>query len=133
MARYHYQVTLSGAQGDVVEDFAVDPGSRCHCGLWADQCAGMRSDEGSPRCSRIGVTEVGMVVAAELRFAAARSGSKKLAGRIDLILSALEILPLEAPADRHYGDLRHHLRVGEPPSGPTTCSSQPMPFRKILP
>ncbi len=50
-----------------------------------------------------------IVLAAELRFGAAKSGSKKLAGRVDLILSALEILPLEAPADRHYGDLRHHL------------------------
>jgi tRNA(fMet)-specific endonuclease VapC len=50
-----------------------------------------------------------IVVAAELRFGAAKSGSKKLADRVDLILSALEILPLEAPADRHYGDLRHHL------------------------
>ena len=50
-----------------------------------------------------------IVVAAELRSDAAKSGSKKLAGQVDLILSALEILPLEAPADRHYGDLRHHL------------------------
>ena len=50
-----------------------------------------------------------IVVAAKLRSDAAKSGSKKLAGRVDLILSALEILPLEAPADRHYGDLRHHL------------------------
>jgi tRNA(fMet)-specific endonuclease VapC len=50
-----------------------------------------------------------IVVAAELRFGAAKSGSKKLVERVDLILSALEILPLEAPADRHYGDLRHHL------------------------
>ncbi len=50
-----------------------------------------------------------IVVAGELRFGAAKSGSIKLADRVDLILSALEILPLEAPADRHYGDLRHHL------------------------
>lgn len=50
-----------------------------------------------------------IVVAGELRFSAAKSGSLKLADRVDLILSALEILPLEAPADRHYGDLRHHL------------------------
>jgi len=50
-----------------------------------------------------------IVAAAELRYSAAKSGSKKLADRVDLILSALEILPLEAPADRHYGNLRHHL------------------------
>jgi hypothetical protein len=26
MARYHYQVTLSGAQGGTFEDFDIDPG-----------------------------------------------------------------------------------------------------------
>ena len=50
-----------------------------------------------------------IIVAAELRYRANKSGSRKLADRIDLILSALEILPLETPADRHYADIRHHL------------------------
>jgi len=50
-----------------------------------------------------------IIVAAELRYGAAKSGSRTLTDRVDLILSALEILPLEPPADRHYGDIRHHL------------------------
>lgn len=50
-----------------------------------------------------------IIVAAELRYGANKSGSRKLADRVDLILSALEILPLETPADRHYADIRHHL------------------------
>ena len=50
-----------------------------------------------------------VVVAAELRFGAVKSGSPKLADRVDLILSALEVLPLEAPADRHYGEIRQDL------------------------
>ena len=50
-----------------------------------------------------------IIVAAELRYGANKSGSRKLADRIDLILSALEILPLETPADRHYADIRHQL------------------------
>ncbi|NOX91519.1 MAG: type II toxin-antitoxin system VapC family toxin [Gammaproteobacteria bacterium] len=50
-----------------------------------------------------------IIVAAELRFGATKSGSRKLADRVDLILSAVEILPLEAPADHHYGKLRYHL------------------------
>lgn len=58
-----------------------------------------------------------IVVAAELRFGAARSGSKKLADRVDLILSALEILPLEAPADHHYGEICHHLARQGTPNG----------------
>src|SRR5512134_76905 len=56
-----------------------------------------------------------IIVAAEFRFGAIKSGSKKLAKTVDLILSALEILPLETPADRHYGKVRHHLsRQGTP-------------------
>ena len=59
-----------------------------------------------------------IVVAAELRFGAEKSGSSKLADRIDLILSALDILPLETPADRHYGELRQHLASQGTPIGP---------------
>lgn len=59
-----------------------------------------------------------IIVAAELRYGAHKSGSRKLADRIDLILSALEILPLEAPADRHYGEIRHHLAREGNPIGP---------------
>ena len=56
-----------------------------------------------------------VVVAAELRYGAHKSGSVRLAERVDLILSTLEILPLEVPADRHYGDIRQRLaRLGTP-------------------
>ena len=47
-----------------------------------------------------------------------KSGSRKLAERVELILSAVDILPLEAPADRHYGKLRHHLMSQGIPIGP---------------
>ena len=50
-----------------------------------------------------------IIVAAELRFGAEKSGSDKLADRVNLILSAIEILPLESPVDREYGKLRHYL------------------------
>jgi len=50
-----------------------------------------------------------IVVAAELRYGAEKSGSEALAERVDLVLSALEVLPLEAPAERRYGVIRHHL------------------------
>ena len=45
-----------------------------------------------------------VVVAAELRYGAEKSGSRTLGTRIDLILSAMDVLPLEPPADRRYGD-----------------------------
>ena len=59
-----------------------------------------------------------IVVAAELRFGAVKSGSPKLADRVDRILSALEVLPLQSPADRHYGDLRQKLARRGLPIGP---------------
>jgi len=52
---------------------------------------------------------ISIIVAAKLRFGAAKSGSQELADRIDLILSTLVILPLETPADRYYGEMREHL------------------------
>lgn len=59
-----------------------------------------------------------IIVAAELRFGAAKSDSRKLADRVNLILSAIEILPLETPADREYGKLRHYLAREGMPIGP---------------
>ena len=59
-----------------------------------------------------------IVVAAELRFGAAKSGSSKLADRVDLLLSALDVLPLESPADRHYGEIRQRLTRRGTPIGP---------------
>jgi tRNA(fMet)-specific endonuclease VapC len=59
-----------------------------------------------------------ILVAAELRFGAEKSGSSKLAARVDLILSALDVLPLEPPADRHYGEIRQRLASQGTPIGP---------------
>lgn len=59
-----------------------------------------------------------IVVAAELRFGAVKSGSPKLADRVDLVLSALEVLPLEPPADHHYGEIRQNLARRGTPIGP---------------
>ena len=50
-----------------------------------------------------------IIVASELRFGANKLGSNKLATQLGIILSAIEILPLEEPADHHYGELRADL------------------------
>lgn len=50
-----------------------------------------------------------VVVAGELRYGARKSGSRALRNRIDLIVSAVEVLPLETPADEHYARIRHEL------------------------
>ena len=59
-----------------------------------------------------------IIVAAELCLGAEKSGSSKLRDRVELILSAIEILPLESPADREYGKLRHFLAGKGTPIGP---------------
>ncbi len=59
-----------------------------------------------------------IVVAAELRYGAEKKGSPKLAERVELLLSALEVLPLESPADRHYGQIRNYLATQGTPIGP---------------
>ncbi|MDT8364838.1 MAG: type II toxin-antitoxin system VapC family toxin, partial [Nitrosomonas sp.] len=59
-----------------------------------------------------------VVVAAELRYGAAKSGSNKLYERVDVLLSAIEVLPLELPADRQYAELRYHLTRQGTPIGP---------------
>ena len=59
-------------------------------------------------CTRI-------VVAAELRYGAEKQESKQLCERVDLLLSALEILPPALPADRRYAELGSHFtRQGTP-------------------
>ena len=72
------------------------------------------------RITAVGETAVctSIVVAAELRFGAAKSGSTRISDRVDLILSALEVLPLEPPADRHYGAIRQQLATQGIPIGP---------------
>ena len=59
-----------------------------------------------------------IVVAAELRYGAAKSASKQLSERVGLLLSALEILPLEPPADQRYAEIRHDLARRGTPIGP---------------
>lgn len=59
-----------------------------------------------------------IVVGAELRYGAAKSRSKQLSERVGLLLSALEILPLEPPADQRYAEIRHYLARRGTPIGP---------------
>lgn len=56
-----------------------------------------------------------IVVACELRFAARRKGSDALTRRVEQLLDALTVLPLDEPADQHYADIRSTLeRAGTP-------------------
>jgi tRNA(fMet)-specific endonuclease VapC len=58
-----------------------------------------------------------IIVAAELRYGAARKGSERLLAQLVTVLGALEILPFEKPAEITYGDLRARLEAAGKPIG----------------
>jgi tRNA(fMet)-specific endonuclease VapC len=59
-----------------------------------------------------------IVVAAELRFGAAKKASPRLTAQVESILAAIEVLPFDAPADRAYAKLRLALEQAGQPIGP---------------
>ena len=58
-----------------------------------------------------------IIVAAELRYGAARKGSARLLAQLLTVLGALEILPFETPAEIIYGDWRARLEGAGKPIG----------------
>src|SRR5579863_3590151 len=58
-----------------------------------------------------------IIVAAELRYGASKKGSPRLSSQLDAVLGALEVLPLETPADKSYGLLRTRLEKASIPIG----------------
>ena len=58
-----------------------------------------------------------IIVAAELRYGAARKGSERLLSQLVTVLGALEILPFETPAEITYGDVRARLETAGKPIG----------------
>jgi len=56
-----------------------------------------------------------IIVAAELRYGAAKKGSLQLSAQLEAVLGAIEVVPLESPADIAYGSVRAQLeKVGRP-------------------
>ncbi len=68
---------------------------------------------------KIGEAQVctSIIVAAELRYGAAKKRSPRLTSQLEAVLGALEILPFEAPADATYGLLRAQLEQAGRPVG----------------
>lgn len=63
-----------------------------------------------------------IIVVAELRFGLAkleaRNSGSRLSANLRTILSEIQILPFETPADEHYGEIRCHLEGVGTPVGP---------------
>jgi tRNA(fMet)-specific endonuclease VapC len=72
------------------------------------------------RIRKIGEDKVctSIIVAAELRYGAAKKGSRQLSAQLEAVLGALEILPFEVPADQEYGLIWTQLaKAGRPIGG----------------
>jgi tRNA(fMet)-specific endonuclease VapC len=65
----------------------------------------------SERIREVGEAQIctSIIVAAELRYGAAKKGSSRLAAQLEAVLGALDVLPFEAPADTAYGLIRTRL------------------------
>ena len=71
------------------------------------------------RIRKVGEAQVctSIIVAAELRYGAERKASPRLSSQLEAVLGALEVLPLEKPADIAYGKLRASLEQAGTPIG----------------
>lgn len=70
------------------------------------------------------ITEVGeanvctsSIVACELRFGARKKNAPSLTARIERLLEAIEVLPLDGAVDRAYAEVRTMLEAAGRPSG----------------
>lgn len=71
------------------------------------------------RIEKVGESRVctSIIVAAELRFGAAKKGSARLTAQLGAVLAAIEVVPFEAPADKTYGTIRSRLEKSGRPIG----------------
>jgi tRNA(fMet)-specific endonuclease VapC len=71
------------------------------------------------RVARVGEDNIctSIIVAAELRYGCAKSGSKRLFNAVEDLLSEIKVLPFDLPADAEYGAIRSVLEVAGTPIG----------------
>ncbi len=62
---------------------------------------------------------VSIITSAELRYGCAKKRSARLLSQVEAILSAIDILPFDVPADAEYGVIRAELGAAGQPIGPT--------------
>ena len=79
------------------------------------------------RISAVGEKRVctSIIVAAELRYGAAKKASARLTGQLDAVLAAIDVLAFESPCDLTYGRLRATLekRAAGRRQRPADCSA----------
>jgi tRNA(fMet)-specific endonuclease VapC len=58
-----------------------------------------------------------IIVAAELRYGCAKSGSKRILKAVEDLLGEIDVLPFDTPADAEYGSIRAELEAAGKPIG----------------
>ncbi len=61
---------------------------------------------------------ISIIVAAELRFGAAKRNSARLSNQVETILTAMLVVPFDVPTDREYAKLRQLLESSGSSIGP---------------
>lgn len=71
------------------------------------------------RIARVGEDSIctSIIVAAELRYGCAKSGSSRLLEAAEELLGEINILPFDVPADIEYGAIRTELEAAGKPIG----------------
>lgn len=82
----------------------------------------MRHPQGkaAKRIAKVGEGNIctSIIVAVELRYGCAKSGSKSLLTAVEELLAEIDVLPFDVPADAEYGEIRAGLEaVGKPVGG----------------
>ncbi|MCI1837918.1 MAG: type II toxin-antitoxin system VapC family toxin [Achromobacter ruhlandii] len=89
---------------------------------WTPTISALLRDPNGPgarHIERVGpkVIFTSAVVAAELRYGCAKKGAAKLQAKVESLLGALPILPLDVLVDIKYGSLRAELEAAGEPIG----------------
>jgi len=71
------------------------------------------------RIAKVGEDNIctSIIVAAELRYGCAKSGSKRLLKAVEDLLGEIKVLPFDVPADAEYGGIRSELEAAGKPIG----------------
>jgi tRNA(fMet)-specific endonuclease VapC len=81
----------------------------------------MRNPQGKAarHIARVGEDNIctSILVAAELRYGCAKSGSVRLIKAVEDLLGEIEVLPFDVPADTGYGTIRSELEAAGKPIG----------------
>jgi tRNA(fMet)-specific endonuclease VapC len=71
------------------------------------------------RVAKVGEDNIctSIIVAAELRYGCAKSGSERLLKAVEGLLVEIDVLPFDVPADTDYGRIRAELEAAGKPIG----------------